>query len=231
MLPQLKQAGKIDRMVSSIYLGPDEIETAHPEMILGGFYDEAKIDGEMLTVNMVDPHGSLAIGQTNSVNVTGIDVVVNGNKTLSGSYGEPDVGLPVLMDTGVASWYLPDDMAHAVFEGLGGLPDGEFNHASPFQNIDCAYRDPVTVKGHVSIHFGSAGKVDIPLHTLITQLSEDRCVTYVSARGDVPFIFGDPFLRGLYTIFDQENWTLTMSNVNYTRQQNIVPLPEGGFKA
>src|SRR5687767_12173115 len=83
LLPQLKHASKINRMVSSIYLGPDELETAYAEMILGGYYDEAKVDGELMTLNMVDPHSSIALGQTNSVNVTAVDVVIDGRETAS----------------------------------------------------------------------------------------------------------------------------------------------------
>ena len=40
---------------------------------------------------------------------------------------------------------------------------------------------------------------------------------------------GNSFLRGVYIIFDQEDFTVTMSNVKYTREQDIVPFPEGGF--
>ncbi|KAK0390930.1 hypothetical protein NLU13_0433 [Sarocladium strictum] len=231
VLPQLRQASSINRMVSSIYLGPDELETAYPEMILGGYYDEAKVGGDLFTLNMVDPHSAPALRQTNSVNVTAIEVIVDGAEAASGSYGEPGVGVPVLMDTGVASWYLPTTIADAIYESLGGLLDGAFNPAVPHQAIDCKYRDAENVKGSVAVHFGSVGKIEIPLHTLVTQFTDDSCATYVSSRSDTPFIFGDPFLRGVYTIFDQENWTLTMSKVNYTREQRIVPLPEGGFKA
>ena len=91
-------------MSTSFYLGRDDGEAKNAQMLLGGAYDKAKVDGELITVEMVDPHDlRLASGQTNVVNVTAIEVVLdNGNQT-SEAYGDKGVGVPVLMDTGVAS--------------------------------------------------------------------------------------------------------------------------------
>ena len=151
------------------------------------------------------------------------------SSTVSETYGPADVGVPVLLDTGVASWYVPTNIANAVYAGLGGLSKGEYDPSTPYQNVDCKSRNAESARGHISVEFGSAGQVEIPLHRLVTQFTEDHCATYVHPRGDSVSIFGDAFLRGVYIIFDQEDFTVTMSNVKYTREQDIVPFPEGGF--
>lgn len=196
-------------------------------MILGGAYDKAKIDGELFTVDMVEPFSQ---GQTNNVNVTALDVVVDGNNsTTSETYGEPGVGSPVLLDTGIASWYLTDTTVKAAFHALGGEGDGTL--IQPWQPVDCRYRDPANVQGHILVEYGAAGKIEIPLHTLVTQFADGACGVFVSGRGDELSAFGDPFLRGVYIIYHQENLTISMGQVKHADEEKIVPFPEGGFVA
>ena len=47
-------------------LGRDDGDVKNAQMLIGGAYDKAKVDGELFTVEMVDPHDlQLANGQTN----------------------------------------------------------------------------------------------------------------------------------------------------------------------
>jgi hypothetical protein len=225
LLPQLKKASSINRMATSFYLGPDDANVTNAQLILGAAYDKAKVGGDMFTVNMVDP---FHLGQTNSANVTALEVVVDGEST-SQTYGEPGFGVPVLLDTGVASWYLPQSMFEVVFKALGGT--GKGSSSQPYQVVDCKYRDPENVKGYVSVEFGSAGKIQIPLHTLVSRAADGTCQAFIFGRGEELTAFGDPFLRGVYIIFDQESFTISMSQVKHTDEEDLVPFPEGGFKA
>ncbi|KAM0540570.1 hypothetical protein ACHAPJ_013577 [Fusarium lateritium] len=110
MLPELKNASKINYLASSIYLGPDDKKAANARMLLGGAYDKTGIYGDPINVPMVDPfNNDLTDGQTNSVNVTSVEVfLTKGNSRTKETYGKRKVGLLVLLDTGVASWYLTD---------------------------------------------------------------------------------------------------------------------------
>ncbi|KAG5976342.1 hypothetical protein E4U55_007356 [Claviceps digitariae] len=228
-LPELKNASIINRMSASFYFGPDDADVPNAQMILGGAYDKAKLEGELFTVNMVDPYSSLANSQTNSVNVTALQVVLDGKQTTRETYGEKGVGVPVLLDSGVARWYLPQSIFDIVFHALGGSKEAAPGMA--YQVIDCMYRDPNHATGYVAVEFGTAGTIKVPLHSLVTKFADGTCGSFIVPRDDVVSIFGDPFLRGTYIIYDQENWTVSMGQIKYTQEQNIVAFPQGGFKA
>lgn len=230
LLPQMKNASIIDTMATSIYLGPDEANVTNAQMLIGGAYDKAKVDGELFTLDMVDPHSAdLANTQTNSVNVTAIEVVLDGGNRTSETYGEKGTGVPVLLDTGIASWYMTETIFRAVYHGLGGRDNGD--NAKRIQVVDCLYRDPSHSKSYISVEFGTAGKIDVPLSSLVSKFADGTCGVFMTPRGDTISTMGDPFLRSVYTIFDQENWTVSIGKVRHTTEEQIVPFPKGGFKA
>lgn len=229
LLPQLKNASLIDIMATSFYLGPDEFNVTNAQMIIGGAYDKAKVDGDMITLEMVDPFSNtLTGGQTNNVNVTALEVVLDGGNRTSQTFGESGVGVPVLIDTGVASWYVTETIFGAISHAFGitGTPP----RGSQVVPVDCMYRDSNHSKGYISVVFGASGKIDVPLHEIVTLFADGKCGLFMTARQESIGIFGDPFIRAIYTIFDQENKTITMARVKHTTEQNIVPFPEGGFK-
>ncbi|PVI05817.1 acid protease [Periconia macrospinosa] len=230
MLQQLYDAGTIDHMAVSIYHGRDEVN-ATGSMVLGGYYDKAKVGGELFTVEMTNPFNStLSNGQTNSANVTALEVNVDGNVTTR-LFGEKDVGVPVLLDNGVANWYLPSSITDLIYPALGGIIGG-FNPSHQAQPISCDNLDPNIAKGSVTVEFGTSGSIEVPLSALVTKFADDNCVTFVYTRGETEInIFGDPFLRSVYSIFDQQRLTVTMARVRYTDEVELVAIPEGGFRA
>ncbi|KAF3034134.1 hypothetical protein E8E12_001874 [Didymella heteroderae] len=230
LLPQLKNASIIDTMSTSIYLGRDDGDVKNAQMLIGGAYDKAKVDGELFTVEMVNPHDlQNANGQTNSVNVTAIEVVLDGGNRTAETYGEKNVGSPVLLDTGIAAWYMTDTIFAAVYHGLGG--QGDVPAGTRYVPVDCIYRDPKHTNGYVSVEFGTAGTIKVPISGLVSQFSDGTCGSFIMARGNTVSTMGDPFLRGVYSIFDQENWTITMGQVKHGEEEDIVQIPAGGFKA
>ncbi|EOA84401.1 hypothetical protein ACJQWK_01009 [Exserohilum turcicum] len=230
LLPQMKNASVIDIMAASFYLGLDDANATNAMMLLGGAYDKAKVDGDLFTLNMVDPQSIyLTDSQTNYVNVTAMEVVLDGGNRTSQTYGDEGVGIPILLDTGTASWYMSDSIFQAVYQGLGGQGSGD--NLNRVQVIDCLYRDPSHSKSYISVEFGTTGKVQIPLSSLVSKFADGTCGSFITPRGDSASTMGDTFLRGVYTIFDEENWTVTMGNVRHTAEQQIVPFPKGGFKA
>jgi hypothetical protein len=217
-------------MSTSIYLGRDDGDVKDAQMLIGGAYDKAKVDGELFTMEMVNPHDlQLANGQTNSVNVTAIEVVLDGGNRTAQTYGEKNVGVPVLLDTGIAAWYMTNTIFAAVYHGLGGL--GDVPVGTRYVPVDCIYRDPSHTKSYISVEFGTAGTIKIPLHALVSQFDDGTCGSFIMARGDIVSTMGDPFLRGVYSIFDQEDWTVSLGQVKHTDKEEIVPIPKKDFKA
>ncbi|KAG5747910.1 hypothetical protein H9Q70_009404 [Fusarium xylarioides] len=229
MLPELKNASKINYLASSIYLGPDDKKAANARMLLGGAYDKAKIDGNLITVPMVDPfNNDLTGGQTNSVNVTSVEVfLTKGNNRTKESYGKKNVGLPVLLDTGVASWYLTDKTMPPILRAFGAK---EQPFGQQYFVVDCKYADSRRNDGYIAVEFGVHGTIKVPLHGVVSKFTDGTCGVFMASRGFPVSIFGDPFLRNVYSIFDQEKFSISMGKVKHIAEENIVPFPKGGFK-
>jgi hypothetical protein len=232
MLPELKNASKINYLASSLYLGPDDKQADNAQVLLGGAYDKAKIDGDLITMAMVDPFSQdLTGGQTNVANVTSLEIVVGTgkkSKSTKETYGEKDVGVPVLLDSGTASFYITDKTLAPIYHAFGGSGDPPFGNE--FFKVDCKYADPQRTDGYMLVEFGCAGKIKIPFSALVSKFHDGTCGAFIASRGDALAIFGDPFLRGVYSIFDQENFSISLGQVKHTSAQNIVPFPKGGFK-
>ncbi|PNP74364.1 hypothetical protein FNYG_12413 [Fusarium nygamai] len=228
-LPELKNASKINYLASSLYLGPDDKKAANARMLLGGAYDKAKIDGDLITVPMVDPfNNDLTGGQTNVVNVTSVEVfLTKGNNRTKETYGKKNVGLPVLLDTGVASWYLTDKTMPPILRAFGAK---EQPFGQQYFVVDCKYADSKRNDGYIAVEFGVHGTIKVPLHGVVTKFSDGTCGVFAASRGYPVSIFGDPFLRNVYSIFDQEKFSISMGKVKHTAEENIVPFPKGGFK-
>ncbi|KAF5605100.1 hypothetical protein FPANT_1277 [Fusarium pseudoanthophilum] len=228
-LPELKNASKINYLATSLYLGPDDKKAANARMLLGGAYDKAKIDGDLITVPMVDPFNSdLTGGQTNVVNVTSVEVfLTKGNNRTKETYGKKKVGVPVLLDTGVASFYLTDKTMAPILRAFGAK---EQPFGQQYFVVNCKYADSKRNDGYIAVEFGVHGTIKVPLYGVVTKFSDGTCGVFAASRGDEVSIFGDPFLRNVYSIFDQEKFSISMGKVKHTAEENIVPIPKGGFK-
>jgi candidapepsin len=231
-LAQLKNASSINRRSVSVYLGNHTASKGSSQLILGGFYDKAKMASKPFTLEMVDPYSqTLANGETNSVNVTEIQVMANGNTTTFNPGPSPDIGQPTLLDTGNPEWILPTPIFAAVVAGLGNPTERNYTGARPLI-VDCKYQSAKYADGHITTTFGDAGKIQIPLHSLVDKFADGTCGThlYEVDVGNGTSSFGAPWLRSVYAIFDQESLTITLAQSKHTKEQHIVALPEGGFK-
>jgi candidapepsin len=214
----------------SIYLGPNEPNETNSEMILGAAYDKAKIEGSLFTVKMVDPfNSSLTGGDTNLVNVTSIEADIAG-KHVEQTYGSGSIteGLPYTLDTGNSHWYMPPSVYNLAAPALGITNTTEMvNFVYP---VDCKYKDPKNAPGYLTVRFGDAGKIEVPLHELVTSFGNGSCNAAIASGSAVSANFGDPFLRSGYFIFDQEALTVTIGQARHTAKRDIVSYPDGGFK-
>lgn len=226
--PELKNASKINYLASSLYLGPDDKKPANARMLLGGAYDEAKIDGNLITVPMVDPfNADLSGGQTNSVNVTPLEVVLTkGNNRTKETYGKKGVGLPVLLDT---NWYVTDKTIGPISRAFGLAKEPDFGQR--YFVVDCKYGDSKRNDGYIAVEFGVHGTIKVPFHGLVSKFPDGTCGVFLASHGYPVSNFGDRFLRNVYSIFDQEKFSISMGRVKHTAEENILPFPKGGFKS
>jgi hypothetical protein len=67
--------------------------------------------------------------------------------------------------------------------------------------------------------------------TLLSQFDDGTYGSFIMARGDTVSTMGNPFLRGVYSIFDQKNWTIFLGQVRHTDEEDIVEISKGGFRA
>ncbi|KAF4499932.1 Aspartic ase yapsin-6 [Fusarium agapanthi] len=116
------------------------------------------IDGDLITVPMVDPFNmELSDGQTNSVNVTSVEVfLTKGNNRTKETYGKKNVGVPVLMDSGTASWYLTHKTMPSIRRAFNAKvqPFGQ-----QYFVVDCKYADTKRNGGYIAVEFGVHGTI------------------------------------------------------------------------
>jgi hypothetical protein len=77
--------------------------------------------------------------------------------------------------------------------------------------VDCKHRDPANSDGNITVLFAQCGKVYVPFHTLLTDFGNGTCVT--AMNNGTSNLLGDPFLRNTYSIFDQESFTVSLTQV------------------
>jgi hypothetical protein len=229
LMQGLKNKSVIDRQSVSMYLGPDIWNTTAAQMILGGYYDSSKFAGPRVTVAMTDPFNQITSnGQTNSVNVTRLTVTQKDNSKTSQAYNNSGSGEPVLIDSGAPTIFLPQTLANAVLKAFGNASKSN-GGIVPAYVVDCKYQTEYS--GTFTAEFEGGASVTVPLSDWVTKFKDGTCATYVFAIGDGPQLrsFGDPWLRSVYTIFDQEAKRLTMGPVKHTKSVTYEKIPSGGF--
>jgi hypothetical protein len=229
LMQELKNKSVIDRQSVSMYLGPDMWNTTAAQMILGGYYDASKFAGHRVTVPMSDPFNqTTSNGQTNSVNVTKLTVTSSryNNKT-SNSYGK--VGTPVLLDSGAPTIFLPNSLAVPALNALGNDATTTNGGAVPAYVVDCKYQTENS--GNFTVEFAGGATVTVPLSAFVTKFEDGTCATYIFPVGDGPTLrsFGDPWLRSVYTVWDQEAKRVTMGPVKHTSSVKYEKIPCDGI--
>lgn len=144
-----------------------------------------------------------------------------------------DFSTPALLDSGTTQTYLPDDVAKALFTGLGAV-EGQGN-----QFVPCSYIDS---NASITYTFGGNGgpQITVPMSELIDAIPRETrafgnnvpaCALLVHGppsgdRGDV--ILGDSFLRSAYVVYDLDNNQVAIANTNFNATtEDIQAIPSG----
>lgn len=220
----LIEAGYVNSHTLGVYLGPEE-QDAHGELLFGA-YDRAKQLGKPVTFDAI-PVSSQATRQApNTANFSSVSIVrrssgYGSDKTTTQHFNISKLSYGVL-DTGNPDWSLPAPVWEFVADYFNIAPDGGNT------DVDCSYRNPPADGTALEVGFANDElKIKIPIERLVTQYGPHSCAMSIrNCGGDGEgCAFGDPFLRSAYTFFDFNKKTITMSNVKYTTERDIVPAP------
>ncbi|KAK5064494.1 hypothetical protein LTR84_000327 [Exophiala bonariae] len=209
----LKSEGFINTRAYSLWL--DDLDSSTGSILFGGV-DTSKYQGDLV---------SLPIQlDTQSGSITSFTVAWTGLTAFGGGQThnfDPSSAQPAILDSGTTDTLLPDDIANAIFNGVGVLTDPDFGNV-----VRCSLaNDDLTF----SFKFGgSTGPVvNVSLAEFVTPLltTSGRQVTFqngdtacsfaIEAAGSNPILFGDSFLRSAYVVYDLENEQIAIAQTNF----------------
>lgn len=199
---QLVNQGYIDRTVYSLYL--NSINATEGNLLLGGI-DHAKFEGDLEVLDLTS-HDDFSVPYS--------QVSWNGN-----SYGRSN---SAVFDSGTSYIYMPND----VFYGLSS--DINLNETTNtdtnLQYIACdAGIDVQVTFGESTITLGS-DQLILHLSELLQDDTQTECVFGIQSTdySSDNILFGDVFLRSVYTVYDLDNYQVGLAQAVYTDKTDIV---------
>lgn len=209
----LQSEGFINTRAYSLWL--DDLESSTGSILFGGV-DTSKYQGDLV---------SLPIQlDTQSGSITSFTVAWTGLTAFGGGQTHnfnPTSAQPAILDSGTTDTLLPDDIANAIFNGVGVLTDPDFGNV-----VRCSLaNDDLTF----SFTFGGSGGpvVNVSLAEFVTPLltttgrqvtfqnGDPACSFAIEAAGNNPILFGDSFLRSAYVVYDLENQQIAIAQTNF----------------
>lgn len=181
-------------------------------------------------------HGSLIVLPVQkSVNDTYIDFTVAlSSLTLTDATGkvafsQPNLTLPVILDSGTTATYLPDSVINPILSGAGVVNDPDFGLILP-----CSLSSS---PANFSFGFGGSGgpSIVVPFGEFVTPIilqdgsqptfkksKEPICEFGLLSSGTGPILFGDTFLRSAYVVYDLANNQIGMAQTNFNASSSNV---------
>ncbi|CCE79237.1 Piso0_001288 [Millerozyma farinosa CBS 7064] len=190
----LKEQGVIDTNAYSLYL--NTVNSSQGSIIFGG-YDSAKINGSLTPLPLTGDSTRLGIN---------LGSVSFGNHNLS-------VDKPFVLDTGATLTYFPT----SIFKQIGEAFGGQYNGEGYIVNCTTSSIDNMT------FNFDEGAKITIPYKDLLTELDSGGCMLGILPN-DQYATLGDNFLRSAYVVYNLDNRTISLSQVKYSDQSNIVSI-------
>lgn len=178
-----------------------------------------------------DPHGQYS---QLAVALTGMSVTDAKGHT---AYSAPDLALPVLLDSGTTATYLPNDIANAIFQGVGAINDNDLGGWI----VPCALS---ASPAKFTFAFGGSGgpsiSVSLAQFVLPIILADGSTPEFSDIGGavcnfglfsstpDSPSVLGDTFLRSAYVVYDLDNNIIALAETKFNRSDsNVQAIPSG----
>jgi len=235
----LRDAGVINSRLYSVYLN-DEATTGS---ILFGGIDKSRYTGELVTLDLLPDEITGEVDQFITT-VTALSATVGGTTSslFSGgtngvaAYGNNDIALPVLLDTGSSAWSVPTEYYNKLIAPAFTYVDS--NSLCPCSHADSSDSLTLTFGGEINITV-PAREFIIPLYNSTTNdpipydsAGEMACAFMVvpaGATGEGFQTCGDAVLRSMYVVFDLDNGqvSLAQANLNASSSPNVVTVSSG----
>ena len=226
VIDALLTAGTIQRRAFSLWL--DDLAASTGTILFGGV-DTAKYHGDLVGLPIqIDTQAQMY--DRYLVTLTSISINDDSGTTL---LSDPNMAVAALLDSGTTESILPNDVATALYGGLGSVSAGGL------QLVPCALRN-----SNATISFGFGGQggpvINVPLSEMLEYASlqgdmfpngEPVCSVGVDPVGSDlsgSIILGDTFLRSAYVLYDLDNKVIAIANTNFNAtSSSITMLPSG----
>lgn len=192
----LKDQGLIDKNAYSLYLNSEDAKSG---TILFGGYDKAKFDGELVSLPFTGQRNQN--GDNYRLDVTLNSVAAEGDSGVS-------INKPVNLDSGTTITLLPNEVVEYVAEALNANDDG---------TVDCNQPDK-----HLLFNFNGV-TIKVPYQDLAFPGNFGTCS--LAMQGPImgnELILGDNFLRHAYIVYDLDDKKISLAQVKYTSESDIV---------
>lgn len=224
----LQSEGFISSRTYSLWL--DDLDSSTGSILFGGV-DSDKFKGDLVALPIQLDSQSDSITSF-TVAWTGLKVTGSGNN----DDFSPSAPVAAILDSGTTDTLLPDDIANAIFKGVGAATTQELGNVVPCKLAD----DDLTF----AFTFGGSGgpTINVPLSEFVVPIitesgraprfhnGEDACQFAIEAAGQNPILFGDSFLRSAYVVYDLENQQIALAQTNFDAKDsngNVQAIPSG----
>lgn len=207
-LPALKNQGYIDRRAFSLYLnGPDGV---YGSILFGGI-DHAKYKKPLFTLPIVNNEpNKFATAREYTVQLNGI--------SLSNGTVLQSVAQPFLLDSGYT--------LTAVWEDVFNYAIKDLFQASYDDNWGYYVRT-CDFESNLSLIFTFPGDytIEVPLSDFVLPLENNLCMIALMPTVDPgQTVAGDPVLRRIYAVFDQEEWTISLAQAKLNVTESCISM-------
>lgn len=221
IIDELVTQGIINTRAYSVYLNDADSQFGN---ILFGGVDRNKYSGDLVALP-VQPDDRTGQITSFTVAFTGLSVMDSaGNNQLT----RDNIAIPAILDTGATATYLPDDLANAIFEGVGVTTDPSYGNVVPCsvgqEEATFVFQFGGTNGPTINV---SLSQLVLPLLTLDGSTptfsdGSEACSFGIYAAGNDPILFGDTFLRSAYVVYDLDNDQIALAQARYDVQDSDI---------
>ncbi|WEJ96020.1 aspartyl protease [Yamadazyma tenuis] len=191
----------------SLYLGSSDSKTG---TVLFGAVDHAKYSGTLQTVPIVNTLESYGYESPIRLEIN-VDEI---SLTNSDSVQVNSNGYTALLDSGSTLSYFPQSLLEKTASTLGL----DYSNSVGAYLIDC------DVSGDTSIDFTFSGiNISCPISHFVVQVTSGTCAFGILAQSSSSdyLLLGDNFLRNAYVVYDLEDLTISLAQVNHSDEEDI----------